>query len=415
MTRKRTALGAIGSQGMQALSSFTIQVIVARTLGFDGLGAFAIAYGVMVLVAGVASGMVGDSLVVLERRERSIRSALQQYAVGIAALAAIASAAVGWASGLLDAATALVFGVAVALFALEEIMRRLLMAGFGFWRVMMIDFAAFCVALVVIGIATLTGSLSLLVFLGAIAIGQLAAIALGIALLPAEERFFVGFTRVGLVAVFQYGSWRSGQQFLRPAMLTVVRTLVTLLASLAATGLLEAGRVYVAPATLAVSGLSSYLFISFANDKKKPLREKLRRADRSVLALVGFTVLVGTVLVAALPWAGALLFGTAPDLFAVVGWIAYTASIAAVTPYGALAAVAGRQAAVFTVRAIDTVVAVGFVWTVLAAGGGVQWVPAALAGASILGGLAIRWFILVPLIRREPGAGTGSGSSAGLR
>lgn len=400
MTGKRTALGAVGSQGMQALSSFTIQVIVARTLGFDGLGAFAIAYGVMVLVAGVASGMVGDSLVVLERRERSIRSALEQYAVGIAILAALASSAVAWASGLLDARTALVFGAAVALFALEEIMRRLLMAGFGFWRVMLIDFASFAVALAVIGVAALTGPLSLFIFLGAIAIGQFAAIACGVILLPTEERFVVGFTRGGIAAVFRYGIWRSGQQFLRPAMLTAVRTLITLLASLAATGLLEAGRVYVAPATLAVSGLSSYLFISFANDKKKPLGEKLRRADRSVLALVGFTVLVGAVLVAALPWIGAVLFGTAPDLLAVVGWIAYTASIAAVTPYGALAAVGGRQAAVFAVRAIDTIVAIGFVWIVLAAGVGVQWVPAALAVASILGGLAIRWLILVPLVRR---------------
>ena len=395
---------------MQALASFTIQVIVARTLGFEGLGAFAIAYGVMVLVAGVASGMVGDSLVVLERRERGIRSALQQFALAIAALTAVASALVAWASGLLDVPTAIVFGSAVALFALEELMRRLLMAGFGFWRAMLIDFASFCVALIVIGVVAFTGTLSLLVFLGAIAIGQVAAILLGVILLPHEERFVVGFVSNGLAEVFRYGIWRSGQQFLRPAMLTVVRTLVTVLASLAATGLLEAGRVFVAPATLAVSGLSSYLFVSFANDKQKPITEKLRRADRSVLALVGFTVLVGAVLVVVLPWVGALLFGTAPDLLAVIGWIAYTASIAAVTPYGALAAVGGRQAAVFTVRAADTAAAIGFAWVVLAAGGGVQWVPAALAVASILGGLAIRSFILVPLVRQEPNTGL-SGST----
>lgn len=388
---------------MQALSSFTIQVIVARTLGFDGLGAFAIAYGVMVLVAGVASGMVGDSLVVLERREPSIRSALQQYAIGIASVAALLSATVGWATGLLDAPTAVVFGAAVALFALEEVMRRLLMAGFGFWRVVMIDLVSFGVALAIIGIASLLSALSLITFLAAIAGGQLAAIALGAVLLPREERFVVGFIRGGLVTVFRYGIWRSGQQFLRPAMLTVVRTLVTVLASLAATGLLEAGRVYVAPATLAVSGLSSYLFISFARDKRKPLDEKLRRADRSVLALVGFTALVGAVMLAVLPWLGAFIFGTAPDLLAVAGWIAYTASIAAVTPYGALAAVGGRQAAVFTIRSLDTIVAVIFVWMVLAGGVGVQWVPAALAVASIVGGLGIRSFILVPLVRRERG------------
>ncbi|MBH0022851.1 hypothetical protein [Salinibacterium sp. SWN248] len=399
MSGKRSALGAIGSQGMQALSSFTIQALVARTLGFDGLGAFAIAYGVMVLVAGLASGMVGDSLVVLERRAPAVRSALQQFALGIAVGAGVLSAALAGASGLLDAPTAAMFGAGVALFALEELMRRLLMAGFGFWRVMVIDFASFAVALAVIGLSALAGALSLFVFLGAVAAGQLAAIGLGAVLLPRQERFVVGFVRGGVGTVFRYGIWRAGQQFLRPALLTVVRTLVTVLASLAATGLLEAGRVFVAPATLAVSGLSSYLFVSFARDNSKPLAEKLRRADRAVSTLVSLTVVVGALLVALLPWGGALLFGTAPDLLAVIGWIAYTASIAAVTPYGALAAVGGKQAAVFAIRAADTVLAIGFVSAILLAGGDVQWVPAALAAASILGGLGIRWMILVPLVR----------------
>jgi O-antigen/teichoic acid export membrane protein len=295
------------------------------------------------------------------------------------------------------------FGAAVALFAVQELMRRLLMAGFGFWRVVLIDLASFAVALGIIVAVALTGTLSLLAFFTAIAVGQAVAVCLGVALLPKEERFLARLERGGAREVFRYGAWRSGQQFLRPAMLTVVRTLVTLLASLAATGLLEAGRVYVAPATLAVSGLSSYLFVSFASNKAQPVSEKLRRADRSVLALVGFTVLVGVVLVAALPWAGALLFGTPPDLLAVIGWISYTASIAAVTPYGALAAVRGRQAVVFGIRAGDTIVAIAFAWALLSTGGSVHWVPAVLAVASVLGGFAIRFLILVPLVRREPG------------
>jgi len=109
-------------------------------------------------------------------------------------------------------------------------------------------------------------------------------------------------------------------------------------------------------------------------------------------------------MVGLLPWAGEMLFGTAPDPLAVVGWIAYTASIAAVTPYGALAAVGGRQASVFTVRAIDTLVGIGLVWIALSAGVSVQWVPAILAVTSLLGGIAIRWIILLPLVRHEPEA-----------
>lgn len=390
---------------MQALGSFTIQVIVARTLGFEGLGAFAIAYGVMVLVAGAASGLVGDSLVVLDRRDRSIRSALQQSALVLAFGAALVSGALASASGLMDALTALVFAAAVALFALEELMRRLLMAELAFGRVMAIDLAAILAALAVVGAGALAGALTLMTFLGAVAAGQVVAIGLGIALLPREERFLVGASRGGLPTVLRYGAWRAGQQFLRPAMLTVVRTLVTLLASLAATGLLEAGRVYVAPATLAVSGLSSYLFVSFAREKGSPLAARLRAADRAVLALVGFTILVGAALVAALPFAGLLLFGASPDAVAVIGWIAYTTSIAAVTPYGALAAVAGRQAAVFAVRSIDTLAAIALVAVALAAGLGAPWVPALLAVASVLGGLALRWIVLVPLSRADPSGG----------
>lgn len=406
MKGKRAALGAMASQGTQALASFTIQVIVARTLGFDGLGAFAIGYGVMVLVAGVASGLVGDSLVVLERRVPRIRSALQLFTLAIAVIAAVASAIVAAASGLFDLPTATLFGLAVALFAIEELMRRMLMADLNFWRVVLIDFVSLSVALGVLGGAALTGALTLLTFFTAIAAGQLSAIAIGVALLPREERFLVAFTRGGALEVFRYGVWRSGQQFLRPAMLTVIRTLVTLIASLSATGLLEAGRVFVAPATLAVSGFSSYLFVSFANDKLRPMREKLARADRSVLALLGLTAVVGAALILALPWAGALLFGTAPDQLTVIGWIAYTATIAAVTPYGALAAVGGRQALVFAVRAGDTSAAIVLAWVLLSAGGGVHLVPAVLAVASVLGGLAIRLFILAPLARRETdGAG----------
>lgn len=398
---KRSAVGAIGAQGTQALASFTLQVLVVRALGLDGLGTFAILYGIMVLVAALATGFVGDSLVVLKRRERVIRSALEQYSLGITLLGGAVSAIACAASGLLTGPQAWLFALAVTLFALEELMRRLLMANVAFWRVAAIDLAAFAATLAVIGAVAAWGALTLDVFLIAISAGQVAAIGLGITLLPRDERFVVGFVGGGYRIVLSYGTWRASQQLLRPALLTAVRTIVTVVLGLAATGLLEAARVFVAPAMLVVSGLTSFLFVSYARDAKARVSEQLPRADRAVGLLLLITVVIGGLLVAALPLLGPLLFGTTPPLAAVLGWLAYTASVSAVTPYGALAAVGGRQALVFGVRLGDTLLSAAAVGVLMALGGAAEYAPVVLAAGSIAGGIAIRAIILAPQARRE--------------
>jgi hypothetical protein len=113
-----------------------------------------------------------------------------------------------------------------------------------------------------------------------------------------------------------------------------------------------------------------------------------------VLASGTITGFVGDSLVV-LPLAGPLLFGVRPDLRAVLGWLAYTVSVAAVTPYGALAAVGGRQALVFAIRAGDTAVSLAAVVVALAVGLDPAWSAALLAVGSLAGGLVIR-FALVP-------------------
>lgn len=398
---KKSAVGAVSAQGMQALASFALQVLVARTLGLDGLGTFALIYGVMVLAAALISGFVGDSLVVLPRREREIRSALQQFALAFSVLGGAAAGIVLAASGLVPWGSSWIVAVAVALFALEELMRRLLMANMAFWRVFMIDAAAFAVSIAGVIVSALLGALTIEAYLLAISFGQVAAIAVGVALLPREERFVVGLLRSGYRAVIAYGTWRASQQLLRPSLLTAVRTIVTVVLGLSATGLLEAARVFVAPAMLVVSGLTSFLFVSYAKDPAVPLRSQLPRADRAVGALLLITLALGLALVIALPFAGALLFGTAPPLAAVLGWLAYTASVSAVTPYGALAAVRGRQALVFAIRASDSALSAVGVAMLLMLGGALEFVPLVLAGGSVLGGLAIRMLLLVPEARRE--------------
>jgi O-antigen/teichoic acid export membrane protein len=401
---KRNAVGAIGAQGTQALASFVLQIIVVRSLGLGGLGAFSILYGMMVLVAAIMTGFVGDSLVVLDRREKPIRSALQQFALGLSIVAAVISAVIAHSTGLVTLAQAALFALAVVLFALEELMRRLLMANIGFWRVAAIDFSVFVGTLLVVAIAALLAPLTLDIFLIAISVGQLVAILLGIILLPRDERFAVAFVRGGYAVVTKYGYWRANQQLLRPGLLTAVRTLVTVFLGLAATGLLETARVYVAPAMLVISGLTSFLFVSYARDKSASVRTQLPKADRAVGALLGVTAILGILLVLGLSTIGPILFGTTPQFTAVLGWLAYTASVSAVTPYGALAAVRGRQALVFGIRLADTLLSATAVVVMLALGAEAALAPIALAIGSIAGGIAIRTFILAPISRRERNA-----------
>jgi O-antigen/teichoic acid export membrane protein len=398
---KRGAIGAIGAQGAQAFASFVLQILVARTLGFTGLGRFAILYGVIVLASGVITGFVGDSLVVLDRHHKPVRSALQQFALALALATGLVAGLVVFAIGLVDGVEAILFGLAIVAFCLEELIRRMLMAQVTFWRVAAIDFLGFLVALGVIGVFALTGTLTLSAYLAGLFVGQTVALLAGVPLLPKKERYLVAFERGGYGTVAGYGIWRSLQQLLRPAMLTVARTLVTLFVGLAATGRLEAARTYTAPALLVISGLSSFLFVSFAKQQGQPVRSMLRRADKAVGALLLGTVVIGIIALVALPFVGPILFPKAPDVAAVIGWLLYTASVAAVTPYGALAALSGKQAVVFGVRLSDTLFSLITVSVVLLLLVPSSFTAMALSLGSILGGLAIRFFILVPLRRRD--------------
>jgi O-antigen/teichoic acid export membrane protein len=394
------AVGAILAQGAQAGISFVLQVLVARTLGIEELGRFAILYGVIVIVTGVVTGVVGDSLVVLDRAHAPIRSALQGTTLVLATAGGLIGAVTFLLVGLVTPIEALLFAGATALFTTEEVLRRLLMAHFAFYRVIAADLGGFAVALAIVLAAGAASASSLAVFLGAICAGQAVAIVLAVVLLPRHERRWAPAERGGLQEVLGYGTWRGLQQLLRPGLLTAVRLLVGVFAGLAAVGLLEAARVYVAPALLVVGGLTSFLFVRYAQDRGQPVRAVLRRADLTVLALVGGTAVMGVIAVLLLPWAGPLLFTVQPPTDAVMGWLAFTAAVAATTPYGTLAAVHGGQRRVFALRLTDTILSVVGVLVLLLTAGDVVWVPIVLAAGALLGGLAIRFLVLVPLTRR---------------
>src|SRR5690606_20718302 len=125
---KGKAVGAIAAQSVQALISFALQVLVARLLGIDDYGRFALLYGVVVLATGVVTGLVGDSLVVLDRADRRIRGALEATLLVVSVPLALVAGTIVWITGFSSPVEALLFSVALVAFVVEEIVRRLLMA-----------------------------------------------------------------------------------------------------------------------------------------------------------------------------------------------------------------------------------------------------------------------------------------------
>lgn len=391
-------LGGIAAQLSQALGSLILQVIAARMLGADGLGAFAVLYGVIIMATGVCTGFVGDSLTVLDRCRRDIRAALQNWLLVLSVAGAVVAYAIAVLGDFLTAGSALLFAGATAVFLVEDALRRLLMANLRFWRIVAVDLTSLVGSLATLGVvAAGGGQIGLGTLMLSLLVGQSVAILVAVLLLPAGERWLASPSRGAWGVVAGYGSWRAAQQFLRPGMLTAMRLLVVGVVGLATMGALEAARIYTAPMLLVVSGASSFLFASYAASTSRQSRELLRRADRGVLGLFGGTIAMSVVAVAAIGFAGPLLIGDSIELSvtAVIGWCAYAVSVAAVTPYGALAAVRRRQAAVLGLRTADSVLSLSAVAALLVAGGDPTYVPLVLAGCSLAGGIAIRQLLLV--------------------
>jgi O-antigen/teichoic acid export membrane protein len=395
------AFGALAGQVTLALSSFVLQVGASRELGAAGFGTFSLLLGAIVMATALTTGLLGDSLTVLDRRDPAIRAAL--FRLGAVLVTVLSAIGFGLARAELSVATAALFALALAAFVSADLGRRLLMANLRFWSLVLVDSAGFVAMLAFLVACHLTGSLSLDHFLVALTIGQAVAGLLALTRLPAGERTPELRGRGDWRAVVGYGSWRAVQQFVRPAMLNAARWVVLVLAGAAAVGELEAARVFVAPAMLLVQGFGSYLFSSYAADRAQGPRALLGRADRAATIMLAGSAAVGVAAALLLPRLGSVLTADKYQLslVATLGWACYAASCAAVLPYGSLAAVQGKQHWVLVVRVVDSALALTLVVVALmVVGVGTHWMPWLLSVGSFFGGLLCRQVLLRPDARR---------------
>lgn len=396
------AAWAVAAQASQGLTAFLILAVAARTLSLPELGSLSILYGLLVVCGALTTGFVGDSLTVLDRFDPGTRGGLVGWLVVLGVGCSLIVPPAAWAAGLIGPPELGALAAAVATYLVKDVLRRTLMARLHFTGIVFADLMVLPVAGgVLAGGHAVDGDGGLGLFLAALAVGQLAGIVVAWLMLPVQERSRASLRGARLRRIAGFGAWRAAQQALRPTLLTGLRTAVVLVLSLEAAGLLEVARVYAAPAMQIVAGISSYLFASFAGNRAAPMATLLRQADRGVAALTLITLTGSVAALLLLPVAGPIVTGRSPDAWAVAAWLAYAGATAAATPYGTLAAVRAGSLRVFLIRLADTVAALLAGAAVLAVAGSASPLPFAAAAAALAGGLALRRFLLVPLLATD--------------
>lgn len=405
--------GAVAAQFSQAAGSFLLQVLAARLLGKEGLAVFAVLSGLVVLATAVVSGFVGDSLTVLDRSATAVRAGLQWWLVVLSTGVALIASLGLWGSDYLTPWEALVFGLSGAAFVAEDSFRRLLMATMRFWAIVVVDLVSLIGSVGVVAVVHATSEVTLATLLEGLLVGQVAAMAVAIVLLPPSDRWWARGTTPDRGHVFRYGKWRALQVSVRPAMLAVMRVIVVAGVGRAAYGELEGARLFVAPATLAVNGASSYLFARFARTKDAATSKLLRQSDRGVVVLATASLGLGVIAALLVPSLGSAMVGDDFDLdrWGVFGWAVLAAATAAATPYGVLAAVRGRQGATLLVRLTDAVCSLVGVAIAMQLDWSETSVPYVLAASAFLGGIGIRVLIVADMKAKRVPEHHGVGSA----
>lgn len=388
----RGLLGKVGapviSQGLNAGTSLMLQVIAARALGLLEYGVFALLLSLLVSATALFTGYVGDSLAVLDRHAPPIRAALANSAL----ILWVATFAVGFTWVLLvrhgQWTTAFVYAAMLVAWLMEETFRRLLIARLEFWKLVANDLTYLIGTVVALGSWYLVaGKVTLTMLFAAMAVGALAAVTVGFAQVPRDEVSRLRRARAAMREVATFAGWRSLQAALRPTALLLSRLLVANLVSLTAVGILEAGRLVIAPLQVIINGAGSFLLAGFAAGEKRGDGSTSRLATRAAYLLTAVTVFGGGAMALFAGPLGTLMTKAPVDPWLLLGWVAYLGVWAAGLPYVTEVVARKLSRAVFMTRFVDSVAGLGLAWAALLAGLSLNLVPWLMA----VGGVYSLW------------------------
>jgi O-antigen/teichoic acid export membrane protein len=390
-------VGAVVAQGTTAGASLLVQVAAARSLGASGYGSFTILLGVLIVLAAVQGGWVGDTRVVLDRSDDVIRGALAASQAGFTLAAGVVAFGGALLLGTIGVTGAAVVGLVAALWVIEDAGRRLFIARGEFWKLAGNDLAYAAVAGGTLVAYRLLGhQLTLTAFIASMGAGAGGAVLLAVMQLPRYELRGGPCTVRGLRAVASFGLWRSAHSVMRPLTSVALRVIVALGASRAALGGLEAARLAVAPTLVVTGGVATFLFPQYAREARAGTRP--RWLGGAAGAMVAVTVAYGCIVTLAADRITPLLTdGRFPlDRTAVAGWALVAVAFAGGLPPGTALLVRRRSREVFQLRVVDAAVglasALGFVLV-----GAVTMAPTGLAIGTALGAV-----LLWTRVDREP-------------
>jgi O-antigen ligase len=409
----RRPLGAIVSQMTVAGTSLLIAVIVVRQLGVAGLGTFSLLFGILITVNSIQTGWIGDSLTVLDRFDAGLRRALFQSQT----ISVIAIFTVTWALALLvdgvGAATAILFAMASVAWALEETVRRLLIARREFWTLVVNDGAFALGSLGLLAATSVSGAaLTIDTVIIALLAGSIVAIGVGVVQLPRVELARGPAAPSRMRELASFAGWRAVQVGLRPGSQALVRAIVASVASLEAVGQLEAARLLIAPALTVANGAGMFFLPTYADQRRRrvPLKPSLGGAMLVIAGICAAYGLVALLLRDSL--ANLLTSGESivPTL-AVVSWMLFSIAFGIGLPPGAANVAAGRSRQTFAIRSLDAGIGVAIAGLFVVVG----WedaVPIGLAiGAFAGAGLLVRAVRATPIPVDGTAASTASPTS----
>lgn len=380
----RTATAAIVSQGIVAASSLVLQWLALTELGRTGLADFAIlSNGLVVTATALHTGWVGDSLVILDRFDPPVRRAL--FRAGMVASAA--SLAFGFGGALaftsLDVPTALLFGAALCAWLLEETGRRTMMARLEFVQLVVNDVVYALGALGVVGVVMVTGELTMAWLVGAMLSGATAATVVARLQLPAEEYARPGPGPVAMRELAAFSTWRSGQLTMRPLGMLLSRVAVKTFVSASALGLLEAGRLMIAPILTAANGFGGFSLPFFTRRRDQDRLDLALVAKFSLVSAAGAALYFPVALVAAPFFEEQSGTGAIPTLL-VLSWCVYAVGYSANIPLVNALTSLLHSRSVFWGRCVDSAVII-VLTAVVAVVWGVEGVPFAMVVGMVIG------------------------------
>ena len=385
------ASAAIISQGIVAAASFALQGLALHELGFAGMADFiTLSNGLILVAAAIHTGWVGDSLVVLDRHDLPIRRALF--------VTSAASAVISFVFGVVGSLiftdlrfdAALLFGLALTAWLVEETGRRLMMARGEFVALVINDviFAVGSLGLIVVVMVTSRLTMTWLVL--SLLAGSVISIVAAAVQLPRSEFVVPSRGPVAFGKLASFAAWRSGQLTMRPLGMLLARQAVAVVLSKPALGLLDTGRLVIAPILTAANGFGGFSLPYFT------ARRDTHQLGMGIVYKFAAVSAAG----AALYLPVALLLSPVFDKLSddgaipaglIVSWCIYAAFYSANIPVvNALAAIQ-QSRVVFWGRCVDSVLIIALS-AAMASAWGVEWVPVALMVGMVVG-------TAIPLLR----------------